>query len=78
MIQGLQGDDPTYKKVVATCKHFVAYDVESWNGNFRYQFDAHVNSQELVEYYMPSFRSCARDSNVGAFMCNMLLPDPDA
>ncbi|KXT09436.1 hypothetical protein AC579_5988 [Pseudocercospora musae] len=70
LIQGLQGDNPTYKKVVATCKHFVAYDVESWNGNFRYQFDAHVNPQDLVEYYMPPFRSCARDSNVGAFMCS--------
>ena len=44
--------------------------MESWNGNFRYQWDAHVNSQDLVEYYMPPFQSCARDSNVGAFMCS--------
>jgi hypothetical protein len=36
----------------------------------RYQWDAHINSQELVEYYMPPFQSCARDSNVGAFMCS--------
>ncbi|KAF2211528.1 glycoside hydrolase family 3 protein [Cercospora zeae-maydis SCOH1-5] len=70
LIQGLQGDDEKYRKVTATCKHFVAYDMENWNGNLRYQFDAHVGSQELVEYYMPPFKACARDSNVGAFMCS--------
>ncbi|KAK4545522.1 hypothetical protein LTR36_002872 [Oleoguttula mirabilis] len=71
LIDGLQGGyDPKYKRIVATCKHFVAYDMESWNGNFRYQWDAHINSQDLVEYYMPPFQSCARDSNVGAFMCS--------
>lgn len=71
LIDGLQGGaDPKYKRVVATCKHFVAYDMESWNGNFRYQWDAHINSQDLVEYYMPPFESCARDSNVGSFMCS--------
>lgn len=71
LINGLQGGyDPKYKRIVATCKHFVAYDMESWNGNYRYQWDAHIDSQDLVEYYMPSFQSCARDSNVGAFMCS--------
>ena len=62
--------------------------MENWNGNFRYQFDAIINQQEvrvedgflfmrleflpcmqLVEYYTPPFKTCARDSNVGAFMC---------
>ncbi|PNS18678.1 Periplasmic beta-glucosidase [Sphaceloma murrayae] len=71
LIDGLQGGfDPKIKRVVATCKHFAAYDLENWNGNFRYQFDAQVNSQDLKEYYMPPFQSCARDSNVGAFMCS--------
>ncbi|KAG8628236.1 hypothetical protein KVT40_004109 [Elsinoe batatas] len=71
LIDGLQGGyDPEIKRVVATCKHFAAYDIENWNGNFRYQFDAQVDTQDLVEYYLPSFRSCARDSNVGAFMCS--------
>ncbi|KAF2172247.1 glycoside hydrolase family 3 protein [Zasmidium cellare ATCC 36951] len=71
LIEGLQGSpDDKYKRVVATCKHFVAYDIENWNGNFRYQFDAQVNQQDLVEYYMPPFESCAGDSNVGAFMCS--------
>ncbi|KAF2252937.1 glycoside hydrolase family 3 protein [Trematosphaeria pertusa] len=71
LINGLQGNslDP-YKRVVATCKHFAGYDIENWNGNFRYQFDAQVSQQDLVEYYLPPFQSCARDSNVGAFMCS--------
>ncbi|ORY05689.1 glycoside hydrolase superfamily [Clohesyomyces aquaticus] len=71
LIAGLQGapSDP-YKRVVATCKHFAGYDMESWNGNFRYQWDAQISQQDLVEYYLPPFQSCARDSNVGAFMCS--------
>jgi beta-D-xylosidase 4 len=71
LIDGLQGGyDPKYKRIVATCKHFVGYDMESWNGNLRYQWDAPINMQDMVEYYMPPFKSCARDSNVGAFMCS--------
>jgi len=71
LINGLQGGlNPTTKKIVATCKHFAAYDMESWNGNYRYQWDAQVDSQDLVEYYLEPFRSCARDSNVGAAMCS--------
>jgi len=71
LIKGLQGDtsDP-YKRVVATCKHYAGYDIESWNGNFRYQFDAQISQQDLVEYYLKPFQACARDSNVGGFMCS--------
>jgi beta-D-xylosidase 4 len=37
LIKGLQGDasDP-YKRVIATCKHFAGYDMESWNGECNY------------------------------------------
>lgn len=77
LIAGLQGTDDTegnvdgkYKKVVSTCKHFAGYDVESWNGNYRYQFDASITQQDMVEYYLPSFQACARDAKVGAFMCS--------
>ncbi|KAL5113779.1 hypothetical protein ACEQ8H_008353 [Pleosporales sp. CAS-2024a] len=70
LVKGLQGDDSDpYRRVIATCKHFAGYDIESWNGNLRYQFDAHISQQDLVEYYLPSFESCVR-SNVGAFMCS--------
>ncbi|KAF3764221.1 family 3 glycoside hydrolase [Cryphonectria parasitica EP155] len=77
LIAGLQGTDDaegsvngTYKKVVSTCKHFAGYDVESWDGNYRYQFDASISTQDMVEYYLPSFQACARDAKVGAFMCS--------
>ncbi|KUI54159.1 putative exo-1,4-beta-xylosidase bxlB [Cytospora mali] len=77
LISGLEGTgdvegnkDGSYKKVVSTCKHFAGYDMESWNGNFRYQFDASISTQDLVEYYLPSFQACARDAKVGAFMCS--------
>jgi beta-D-xylosidase 4 len=70
LIMGLQGgEDPEIRKITATCKHFAGYDIESWNGNLRYQNDVQISQRDLVEYYLPSFRSCARDSNVGAFMC---------
>lgn len=62
--------DGTYKKVVSTCKHFAGYDVESWNGNYRYQFDASITAQDMVEYYLAPFQACARDAKVGAFMCS--------
>ena len=71
LISGLQGGhDPKIKKIVATCKHFVAYDVESWEGNYRYQFNAVIDQQDLSSYYMQPFKACARDSNVGSIMCS--------
>lgn len=66
LIDGLQGGrDPPIKKIVATCKHFVAYDLESWNTYDRYNFDAIVSDQDLAEYYMQPFQTCARDAHVG-------------
>lgn len=70
LIKGLQGDDPDYLKVVATCKHFAGYDIENWHGNERYEFDAIINSQELSEYYMQPFKACARDAKVASVMCS--------
>jgi xylan 1,4-beta-xylosidase len=63
LISGLQGDEDTLK-VAATCKHFTAYDVEDWHGNDRYGFNAEVSTQDLNEYYMPPFKTCARDAGV--------------
>jgi beta-D-xylosidase 4 len=70
LIDGLQGgEDLEIKRMGATCKHFAGYDLESWNGNHRHQFDAQIGSRDLVEYYMPPFQQCARDSNAFSFMC---------
>ncbi len=69
-VGGLQGDDPQNPKVVATCKHLAAYDLEDWGGVSRFEFDAQVTAVDLVEYYLPPFRTCAVDAKVGAFMCS--------
>lgn len=72
LIDGLQGgvDPKPYFKIVADCKHYAAYDLENWEGNIRTSFDALVSLQDLSEYYLPSFQSCARDAKVGSIMCS--------
>ncbi|KAL2255872.1 hypothetical protein VTK26DRAFT_2558 [Humicola hyalothermophila] len=67
-IKGMQGAGPTHR-VIATCKHFGAYDLEGVGSTTRFNFDAKVSTQDLVEYYLPPFEQCARDSKVGSIMC---------
>ena len=69
LLKGLEGDGPI-RKVIATCKHYAAYDLERWQGVVRYGFNAIVSTQDLAEYYLPPFQQCARDSNVGSIMCS--------
>ncbi|KAH8905815.1 glycoside hydrolase family 3 protein [Coniochaeta sp. PMI_546] len=69
LLAGLEGDKTT-RKVIATCKHYAAYDLERWMGVVRYGFNAIVSSQDLSEYYLPPFQQCARDSKVGSIMCS--------
>ncbi|KAL4972278.1 Exo-1,4-beta-xylosidase bxlB [Aspergillus desertorum] len=69
-VGGLQGDDPNNPKVVATCKHLAAYDLEERGGISRFEFNAKVSVVDLLEYYLPPFKSCAVNANVGAFMCS--------
>lgn len=70
LLSGLEGSDDKYLQVVATCKHFAAYDLEDWQGMDRFHFDAKVTAQDLNEYYLPSFKTCGRDFKVGAIMCS--------
>lgn len=72
LITGLQGgvDPKPYFKIVADCKHFAAYDIENWEGNVRYGFNAVVSQQDLSEYYTPPFQTCVRDAKVGSVMCS--------
>ncbi|EKM50841.1 glycoside hydrolase family 3 protein [Phanerochaete carnosa HHB-10118-sp] len=72
LVTGLQGGlspDPYYK-VIADCKHFAGYDLENWEGNSRMAFNAIISTQDLAEYYTPSFQSCVRDAHVGSVMCS--------
>jgi beta-glucosidase-like glycosyl hydrolase len=70
-VNGMQrGDDDRYLKVVATCKHYDAYDLENSDGTDRHHFNAIVNDQDLVETYLPPFESCIRDARVASIMCS--------
>ncbi|KAM3074473.1 hypothetical protein ACMFMF_006482 [Clarireedia jacksonii] len=67
LIPGLEGGiNATEKQVIATCKHYAVYDVET--GRNSYDYDP--TAQELSEYYMIPFKTCARDAKVGAIMCS--------
>jgi xylan 1,4-beta-xylosidase len=67
LITGLQGGlDPEVKRIIATCKHYAVYDVETdRNGD-----DLNPRADDLADYYFPPFKTCARDAKVGAFMCS--------
>ena len=74
---GLEQKSPKgFKKIVATCKHFAGYDLEDWDGNARYGFDARITEQDLTEYYLPPFQQCSRDSQVGSVMCRYFSCSP--
>ena len=68
-VRGMQGTGPTHR-VIATCKHFAAYDLENSGSTTRFNFNAKVSTQDLAEYYLPPFQQCARDSKVGSIMCS--------
>jgi len=71
LINGLQrGDDDRYLKIAANCKHFDAYDLEHWNGTTRHYFNAKVSDQDLVETYLPPFKSCIHDAQAASIMCS--------
>ncbi|PKS08334.1 hypothetical protein jhhlp_005278 [Lomentospora prolificans] len=69
LLAGLEGDDPSKKKVIATCKHYAGNDIDRWEDVLRFNFSATISLQDLVEYYLPPFQQCARDSRVGSIMC---------
>ncbi|OIW27129.1 glycoside hydrolase [Coniochaeta ligniaria NRRL 30616] len=68
-IRGMQGTASTLR-VIATCKHFAAYDLEATGSTTRFNFDAKVSTQDLAEYYLPPFQGCARDARAGSVMCS--------
>jgi hypothetical protein len=68
---GLQvGEDPRYIKAASTAKHFFAYDLESSDGTWRGEFNAVLTAHDLVEYYLPAFRSAFQRAHVAATMCS--------
>ncbi|KAJ7045029.1 glycoside hydrolase family 3 protein [Mycena alexandri] len=72
LVDGLQGgiDPQPYYKVMADCKHFAGYDLESSGGVSRHSFNAIITTQELSEYYLTPFQTCVRDAKVASVMCS--------
>jgi len=65
-IQGLQGKDPNYLKVIATPKHFA---VHSGPEPDRHIFDARVSKRDLWESYLPHFRDAIVEGKAYSIMC---------
>src|SRR5947209_3230759 len=65
-IQGMQGTDPHYFKVIATAKH---YAVHSGPEPSRHQFDVHPSERDLAETYLPAFRASILEGKAYSVMC---------
>ncbi|PVH79283.1 glycoside hydrolase family 3 protein [Cadophora sp. DSE1049] len=65
-IPGLQGEDMERKQVIATCKHYAAYDVETGRHGNNYN----PSPQDLADYFLAPFKTCVRDVQVGSVMCS--------
>ncbi len=65
-IEGLQGDDPKYFKVVATPKHFA---VHSGPEESRHRFDVEPSAHDLWDTYLPQFRAAVVDAKADSIMC---------
>lgn len=65
-VTGMQGKDPHYLKVVSTPKH---YAVHSGPEPQRHSFDAKVDESDLVNTYLPAFRSAIVEGKADSIMC---------
>ena len=65
-VQGLQGNDPKYLKVVSTPKHYV---VHSGPEGERHEFNAKATKKTLWETYLPAFEACIREGKAYSIMC---------
>ncbi|MFO7447010.1 MAG: glycoside hydrolase family 3 C-terminal domain-containing protein, partial [Ignavibacteriaceae bacterium] len=65
-VNGLQGNDPKYFKVIATAKH---YAVHSGPEPERHTFDAVADDRDLYDTYLPAFESLVKEAKVYSVMC---------
>ena len=64
-VQGLQGGDARYLKLVATPKH---YAVHSGPELDRHHFDARVNERDMRDTYLPAFEACVKEAKAVSVM----------
>ena len=65
-VEGMQGPNEHYLKVVATAKHFA---VHSGPESERHHFDAKISPHDLNDTYLPAFRELVVDAHVDSVMC---------
>jgi beta-glucosidase len=65
-IKGLQGDDTTYFKTIATVKHFA---VHSGPEPERHEFDAVINERDFRDTYLPQFEMGVKEGKAYSAMC---------
>jgi len=65
-INGLQGNDPKYFKVIATAKHYAVHSGPEFS---RHIDNIYVNDQDLYETYLPAFKATIKEANVQSIMC---------
>lgn len=68
LVPALQGVDnkKDLKQIIATCKHYAVYDVET----NRYGQNYDTTQQDLGDYYLPAFKACIRDALATSIMCS--------
>jgi beta-glucosidase len=64
-VTAMQGDDPKYRKVDATAKHFAVHSGPEHN---RHVFDVHPSERDLWETYLPAFRALVQEGHVASVM----------
>eukprot|EP00750_Incisomonas_marina_P026573 INCI5925.5.p1 GENE.INCI5925.5~~INCI5925.5.p1 ORF type:complete len:777 (+),score=135.25 INCI5925.5:23-2353(+) len=69
-LQGLQGDDPNTVQAVVTLKHWFAYNLESYHGTTRHNFDANVTAFDLQSTYWPAWRKTVQENGALGIMCS--------
>ena len=61
----MQGDDSLNKQIVATCRHYAVYDLETG----RYGNNYNPTLQDLADHYLAPFKTCVQEAHVGSIMC---------
>ncbi|GJN05117.1 hypothetical protein PR202_ga22722 [Eleusine coracana subsp. coracana] len=72
-VRGLQqpyGPSRNRLKLAACCKHFTAYDLDSWGGTDRFHFNAVVSPQDLEDTFNVPFKACVAQGRAAAVMCS--------
>jgi beta-glucosidase len=65
-VNGLQGDNPNYYKLVATAKHYAVHSGPEYQ---RHVFDAWPSDYDLWDTYLPAFRTLVKEAGVLSVMC---------